>query len=186
MKAFPRWFRVWGVLVVLPLVAASPARAQGQSAGLETGFSLLSDLVTLVDRAGQGLIDAPAAGARILALAERLTSAAAAKRVDPIFAVRYSRLLSALRQGLLTDPGMLYWPMYRYEMADFIEQRTGRPPDWDRLLLVVGDHGGSGVGLALLVEPVMSEVVSLHLHLETIDRRSEVLESYLQRAQRKR
>jgi len=75
------------------------------------------------------------------------------ERGGPAFRVRYARLLSALRQGLLADPGLLYWPMYRASMMDFIEERTGRPPDWSKLAFVVGDHGGSGVGLAVLVEP---------------------------------
>jgi hypothetical protein len=111
-----------------------------------------------------------------------VSAAAAAKSVDPIFVVRYARLLSALRQGLLADPGMLYWPMYRASMVDFIEERTGRPPDWSKLVFVVGDHGGSGVGLAMLVEPVMSEVDSLHVHLESLDRREAILESYMKGA----
>jgi len=120
--------------------------------------------------------------ADLLVLAKRLQTAAGANAVDPLFAVRYARLLSALRQGLLADPGLLYWPMYRASMMDFIEERTGRPPDWSKLVFVVGDHGGSGVGLAVLVEPVMSEVVSLHIHLETLDRRQAILESYMKGA----
>jgi CubicO group peptidase (beta-lactamase class C family) len=27
------------------------------------------------------------------------------------------------------DPAGLYWPMYRYALAEFIEGRTGRAPD---------------------------------------------------------
>jgi hypothetical protein len=50
------------------------------------------------------------------------------------------------------------------------------------LLFVVGDHGGSGVGLALLVEPVRSEVVSLHIYLASRDRRPAILESYMKGA----
>ena len=38
----------------------------------------------------------------------KVSAASAAKSVDPIFAVRYARLLSALRQGLLADPGLLW------------------------------------------------------------------------------
>jgi hypothetical protein len=72
--------------------------------------------------------------------------------------------------------------MYRSSMIAFIEERTGRLPDWDKLRFVVNDHGGSGVGLAMLVEAVMEEVVSLHLHLETLDRRADVLGGYLERS----
>jgi hypothetical protein len=108
-----------------------------------------------------------------------LKSAQAAKLVDDIFAVRYGRLLSVVRQALLRDPEVLYWPMYRFTLAGFIEERTGRMPDWDNLLFVVNDHGGSGVGLAVISDAVMSEVVSLHIHLETMARRPEILQSYM-------
>ena len=94
--------------------------------------------------------------------------------------------MSAVRQALIADPEVLFWPMYRYKMVDFIEERTGRMPEWDKLLSVVSDHGGSGVGLAVLVEAVMSEIVSLHIHLETLERRPAVLQGYLERMQKTR
>jgi hypothetical protein len=168
------------VLLAAAIAAATPVRAQ--TSPRPPGYALLSDLVALMDQAARGVAEPAAVSADLLGLAKRLQTAAAAKSVDPIFAVRYTRLLSALRQGLLADPGMLYWPMYRASMMDFIEERTGRPPDWSKLVFVVGDHGGSGVGLAMLVEPVLSEVVSLHIHLEGLDRREAILESYMKGA----
>jgi hypothetical protein len=54
--------------------------------------------------------------------------------VDDLFALRFGRLLSAVRQAVLTDPEVLYWPMYRHTMMDFIEERTGRVPDWKEVL----------------------------------------------------
>jgi len=170
------------VFAAAGVAQASPAQAAGQQPAGEVGFTLLRDLVAAVDQAARGAADAAATNTALLTLAKRERAAADAKTVDPMFAVRYTRLLSALRQGLLADPGMLYWPMYRASMIDFIEERTGRPPDWSKLVFVVGDHGGSGVGLAVLVEPVMSEVVSLHIHLETLDRRQAILESYMKGA----
>jgi hypothetical protein len=169
------------------VVASSLAVAEPiQKPRDETGFKLLNELVILLDRAGQGSIDTNAVNTSLLGLAKELKTARDAKRVDALFAVRYSRLLSALRQALLTDPELLYWPMYRFSMVDFIEERTGRMPDWDKLLFVVNDHGGSGVGLAMLVEAVMSEVVSLHVHLETLERRPVILQEYLERMQKAR
>jgi len=171
------------ILLVAPnLVLAAPAQKPGE----EIGYKLLSDLVLLLDRAGQGTIDTSALNTGVLGLAKELKTARDAKRVEALFAVRYSRLLSAVRQGLLSDPGLLYWPMYRFSMIDFIEERTGRMPDWDKLLFVVNDHGGSGVGLAMLVEAVMSEIVSLHIHLETLERRPAILLTYLERMQKAR
>jgi len=176
------------IAVVLFLFAGwSPAAAApAQKVETEIGYRLLSDLVLLLDKAGQGTIDTSALNAGVLGLAKDLKTARDAKRVEPLFAVRYSRLLSAVRQGLLTDPELLYWPMYRFSMIDFIEERTGRMPDRDKLLFVVNDHGGSGVGLAMLVEPVMSEIVSLHIHLETLDRRPAILKEYFEKAQKAR
>jgi hypothetical protein len=103
------------------------------------------------------------------------------KRVDDLFAVRYSRLLSAVRQAVIKDPEVLYWPMYRFNMINFIEERTGQTPDWDDLLFMVNDHRGSGVGLGAVSDAVMSEVVSLHIHLENLERRPEILKSYLEK-----
>ena len=168
------------VLVVSNLALAGPV----QPAGDRTGFKLLGDLVRLLSQAGQAKMETAALNAGLLSLAKELKAAQGAKRVDPLFAVRYSRLLSAVRQGLLTDPEVLYWPMYRFSMIDFLEERTGRMPDWDKLLFVVNDHGGSGVGLGMIVEAIMSEIVSLHIHLETLDRRPAILQSYLEGAQK--
>jgi hypothetical protein len=170
------------LMVVIVLSPAFSVLADAEPAAPHPGYALLSDLVAVVDQAARGAADAAATNTALLTLAKSARAAAGAKTVDPIFAVRYTRLLSALRQGLLADPGMLYWPMYRASMMDFIEERTGRPPDWNTLVFVVGDHGGSGVGLALLVEPVMSEVVSLHIHLESLRRREAILESYMKSA----
>jgi hypothetical protein len=100
--------------------------------------------------------------------------------------VRYSRLLSVIRQAILSDPETLYWPMYRFTIVGFIEERTGQMPDWNKLLFTVNDHGGSGVGLAIIVEAVMTEIVSLHIHLETAQKRQGILEGYLQKAQKSR
>jgi hypothetical protein len=117
----------------------------------------------------------------ILLLAKELKLAREAKNVDDLFAVRYSRLLSAVRQAVTRDPEVLYWPMYRFRMIDFIEECTGQMPDWDDLLFMVNDHGGSGVGLGAISDALMSEVVSLHIHLENLVRRPEILKSYLEK-----
>jgi hypothetical protein len=179
-KVLSLWILI--LLAAPSLTLAAPA----QKAEAEVGYKLLSDLVLLLDKAGRGTIDTAAISAGVVGLARELGAARDAKRVDPLFAVRYSRLLSAVRQGLLGDPELLYWPMYRFSMIDFIEERTGRMPEWDKLLSVVSDHGGSGVGLAVLVEAVMSEIVSLHIHLETLERRPAILQAYLERTQKAR
>jgi hypothetical protein len=100
------------VLLAVAVAAATPVRTQ--TSPRPPGFALLSDLVALMNQAARGAAQPAAASADLLGLAKRLQTAAAEKAVDPIFAVRYTRLLSALRQGLLADPGMLYWPMYRW------------------------------------------------------------------------
>ena len=168
------------ILVLATFIQASPAKDPAD----QTGFQFLDRLVVLLVKAvapGGGSVDIDQ---NILLLAKELKSAREAKRVDDLFAVRYSRLLSAVRQAVLRDPEVLYWPMYRFNMIDFIEERTGRMPDWDKLLFIVNDHGGSGVGLATLSEAIMSEVVSLHIHLENLARRSEILKSYMEKSKK--
>jgi len=154
---------------------------QSQAAPGRAGFQLLDRLVALMVRAAAPGGEPADTGTETVFLAKELKAAQAAKQVDDLFAVRYSRLLSAVRQALLMDPEVLYWPMYRYAMADFIEERTGRAPDWKDLLFKVNDHGGAGVGLGTVADAVMAEVVSLHIHLETMARRPDILKGYLER-----
>jgi hypothetical protein len=161
------------------MLTAPTIAGVAQASTEQHGFQLLDRLVVLVTRAAAPGGSSANLDQGIIALARDLKSAREAKRVDDLFAVRYSRLLSAARQAVLMDPEMLYWPMYRYNMVDFIEERTGRTPDWKNLLFVVNDHGGAGVGLGTIADAVMSEVVSLHIHLETLARRPDLLKSYL-------
>lgn len=170
------------MLVEIFFLATFSAAGPGQQPADQTGFQFLDRLVVLLVKAvapGGSSVDIDQ---NILLLAKELKSAREAKRVDDLFAVRYSRLLSAVRQAVLRDPEVLYWPMYRFKMIDFIEERTGRMPDWDELLFIVNDHGGSGVGLAILSDAIMSEVVSLHIHLENLAKRPEILKSYMEKS----
>ena len=171
-------FWILSMVVAVNVSMAAPIRQSGQ----EAGFKMLERLVLLMGRAGQGSGSLDQWNAELLSLARELKSGRDAKRIDALFAVRYSRLLSGVRQALSGDPELLYWPMYRFSMVDFIEERTGRMPDWNKLLFVVSDHGGSGVGLAMIVEAVMSEVVNLHIYLESLDKRQGILQMYLQKS----
>lgn len=147
----------------------------------QSGFQLLDRLVgTIVKAVGSGSGSADL-DQNILLLAKELKSAREAKRLDDLFAIRYSRLLSAVRQAAIKDPEVLFWPMYRYNMVNFIEERTGQMPDWKDLLFMVNDHGGSGVGLGAISDAVMSEVVSLHIHLENLAKRPDILKAYLEK-----
>ena len=170
-----------GALVFgIALFAASSQAAPGQAAQDQAGFRLLERLVVLLVKAGApGGGGGGDVGQDIVALAKEMKAAQAAKQVDDLFAVRYARLLSAVRQAVTMDPEVLYWPMYRFSMFDFIEEKTGQMPDWKRLLFIVNDHGGAGVGLGFIADAVMAEIVSLHIHLETLAQRPEILKAYL-------
>ena len=114
--AFPG--RLYDVMMARFAGAASNLAPNGpvQKQGQETGFKLLSDLVLPLDKAGRGSIDDNAVSAAVLDLSKELKAARDAQRVDPLFAVRYSRFLSVVRQAVLRDPELLYWPMYRSSM----------------------------------------------------------------------
>jgi hypothetical protein len=166
-----------GLFAAAAMSAAQPAQAEASKAGYE----LLDRLVTLLVKAAAPGSGSGDIGQEIVLLAKDAKAAQGAKRVDDLFTVRFSRLLSAVRQALIMDPEVLFWPMYRYEMVDFIEERTGRIPDWKDLLFIVNDHGGAGVGLGVIADAVMSEVVSLHIHLDNLARRPDILKSYLEK-----
>ena len=167
-------------IFTLPML--SPAKSD-QASPDQIGFQFLDRLVVLLVKAaapgGGGSKDISPA---IIDLAKELKAAQKAKEVDDLFAVRYSRLLSAARQALLMDPEVLFWPMYRSAMVDFIEERTGRMPDWKDLLFIVNDHGGAGVGLGMIADAIISEVVSLHIYLMTLAQRPDILKGYLEKS----
>jgi hypothetical protein len=161
----------------LALVATLAAGGSGQAAPPPPGFHLLDRLVVLMVKAvspGGGDISPD-----IIVLAKDLKEARLAKQVDDLFATRYLRVLSAVRQALVMDPELLYWPMYRSTIFDFIEERTGRAPDWKELEFMVNDHGGAGVGLGAIADAVLAEVVALHLHLENVSRLDQIRQSYI-------
>jgi hypothetical protein len=176
--------RVLVLLLTSVLLIAMLFGAERSQAGKDqqAGFALLDRLVILVVKsAAPGGGGGQDIGPGAVLLAKDLKAAREAKQVDDLFAVRYSRLLSAVRQAATMDPEVLYWPMYRYTMADFIEERTGKAPDWKALAFMVNDHGGAGVGLAAIADAVLSEVVTLHLHLENLSRRDGIQQGYLER-----
>ena len=166
-----------GIFAGAPVGLAQSPQAGGDKSGYQFLERLVSLLVKSVAPGGGG-----DAGQEVVVLARDLKVAHAAKRVDDLFNVRYSRLLSAIRQGVLQDPEVLYWPMYRFAMMDFIEERTGQMPEWKEVLFHVNNHGGSGVGLALLADAIMSDVVSLHIHLDTLARRPEIRKDYMEKS----
>ncbi len=176
-------------LMVCPLAGALALAAFGvpglaKEPADPIGFQLLDRLVITMIKAVAPGGEPSHLDQDILVLSKELKSAREAKSVDDLFAVRYSRLLSAVRQAVTQDPEVLYWPMYRFRMIDFIEERTGQLPDWDDLVFMVNDHGGSGVGLGAISDALMSEVVSLHIHLENQARRPEILNSYLEKGRK--
>jgi hypothetical protein len=166
-----------GVILAAALTVAQPAETPSDPAG----FQFLDRLVALMVKSAAPGGGAGDIGQEVVLLAKDLKVAHEAKRVDDLFAVRYSRLLSAVRQAVLMDPEVLYWPNYRFTMMDFIEERTGRLPEWKEIVFIVNDHGGAGVGLGMIADAVMSEVVSLHIHLETLVKRPDILKGYLER-----
>lgn len=167
-------------LAGLVLIAATPsAKGQAPAAAAHPGYDLLDRLVVLVVASAAPGGGGGDIGQGVLKLARDMKAAHEAKRVDDLFAVRYSRLLSAVRQAATMDPGTLYWPFYRYALANFIEERTGRAPDWKALEFMVNDHGGAGVGLAAIADAVLAEVVALHLHLENLSRLEGIRQGYL-------
>lgn len=179
MKSIVRLMAISLIWILVLAMSNAAALAQGPSD--QSGFPLLDRLVIAIVKAAAPGGSSVDFDQDILLLAKELKSAREAKRVDDLFAVRYSRLLSAVRQAVLRDPGVLYWPMYRFNMIDFIEERTGQMPDWDDLLFMVNDHGGSGVGLGILSDAIMSEVVSLHIHLQNLAKRPDILKNYLEK-----
>jgi hypothetical protein len=182
MKTMKPGFAFVALMIIGAFAAAAPAsRVQASSAPGGAGFDLLDRLIVAVVKGAAPGGNAGDICADTIELAKELKSARESKKVDDLFAVRYSRLLSAVRQSLLMDPEALYWPMYRFSMMDFIEERTGKMPEWKDVLFIVNDHGGAGIGLGMIADAVISEVVSLHIYLETLDKRPEILKAYLDR-----
>jgi hypothetical protein len=172
--------RAGAVLLILALGAGSAAGLAGQAstAADPSGFRLLERLVSiLVKAASPGAPGNPQD--EIISLAHETKGARDAQKVDDVFAARFSRLLSVARIAVNPAPQPSDWPMIRFLMMDFIEQTTGRMPEWKDVLANIEHHGGPGIGLALLADAILSEVVSLHIHLRTLPERPSILKSYM-------
>ena len=89
-----------GLFAAAAMSAAQPAQAEASKAGYE----LLDRLVTLLVKAAAPGSGSGDIGQEIVLLAKEAKAAQGAKRVDDLFTVRFSRLLSAVRQALLMDP----------------------------------------------------------------------------------
>jgi hypothetical protein len=152
--------------------------AQDPAGASPSGFRLLDKLVSILLVAGSpGASVSPLD--EIIGLSGQLKTERAAGRVDDVFAARFSRLLSVVRFSVDPKPQPQDWPMTRFLMMDFIEQATGRMPDGKDIQDNVSHHGGPGIGLAMLADAVLSEVVNLHIYLETLPRRQEIVRRYM-------
>jgi hypothetical protein len=168
--------------LILALGAGSVAglAAQAPAAADPSGYRLLERLVSiLVKAASPGATGSPQD--EIISLAREVKGVRDAQKVDDVFAARFSRLLSVARFAVNPAPQPSDWPMIRFLMMDFIEQTTGRMPEWKDVLANIEHHGGPGIGLAMLADAILSEVVSLHIHLETLPRRPDLLKDYMEK-----
>lgn len=170
---------VW-LLILIPVMAAGSRAGQAPTAADAAGTKLLERLVVVLVKAvspgGPGDVER-----QVIQMAADLKTMREAGKADDVFAARFSRLLTVVRQAVNPDPQTLEWPMMRFLMMDFIEQATGRMPEWKDVLANIEHHGGPGIGLAMLADAVLSEVVSLHIHLRTLSERPLILKSYMEK-----
>lgn len=166
------------VLILAPAAVglASQAPAAANAAGTKLLERLVVVLVKAVSPGGPGDVER-----EVIQMAGDLKAMAEAGTVDDVFAARFSRILSTVRHAVNPDPQPLEWPMMRFLMMDFIEEHTGRMPEWKDVLANIEHHGGPGIGLAMLADAILSEVVSLHIHLKTLSERPSILKSYMEK-----
>ncbi len=120
-------------------------------------------------------------GQEVVLLAKELKAAHEDNRVDDLFAVRYSRLLSAVGRPFSRPRGPLLAdvPLQHGRISSM--ERTGRIPDWEEIQFIVNDDGGAGVGLGMIADAVMSEVVSLIFTWRLWPKGRKILRGYLER-----
>jgi hypothetical protein len=148
------------------------------AAEAKAGFALLENLTKEVVTAAKNEISAAEVEDRLNGLIAEAKKAHSSELIDPYFFKRYSALLAFIKLGLTADdPEGILWPLIERGAGDYIRSVTGSEPPGS-LKANYAQHGA--VGLASISSAVISEVTTLHLYLETKDRRPEVMKYYLQ------
>jgi hypothetical protein len=162
------------------LGAVLPAALSFSAAAAEAkaGFALLESLTKEIVTAAKDEISAAQVKDRLNGLITEAKKARSSELIDPYFFKKYAALLAFIKLGLTADePEGILWPLMERVAGDYIRSVTGSEPPGS-LKANYAQHGA--VGLASISSAVISEVTTLHLHLETKERRPEVMKFYLQ------
>jgi hypothetical protein len=144
----------------------------------KAGFALLENLTKEIVSAAKNEVSAAPVEDRLNGLIAEAKKARSGELIDAYFFKKYTALLAFIKLGLTADdPEGILWPLMERVAGDYIRSVTGSEPPGS-LKADYAQHGA--VGLASISTAVISEVTSLHLYLETKDRRPEVMKHYLQ------
>lgn len=144
----------------------------------KAGFALLENLTKEMISAIKSEGSSAPVEDRLNGLIAEAKRARAAELIDAYFFKKYTALLAFIKLGLTADdPEGILWPLMERVAGDYIRSVTGSEPPTS-LKADYAHHGA--VGLASISTAVISEVATLHLYLETKDRRAEVMKHYLQ------
>jgi len=144
----------------------------------KAGFALLENLTKEIISAAKSEGSGGPVEDRLNGLIAEAKSARSAELIDAYFFKKYTALLAFIKLGLTADdPEGILWPLIERVAGDYIRSVTGSEPPTS-LKAGYAHHGA--VGLASISTAVISEVATLHLYLETKDRRAEVMKHYLQ------
>lgn len=133
------------------------------------GYALLDLIVTAFrDMAMTGTGGFERVDKAIQGMMAEVKKAREEKKIDAVFFKRYTRLLSFIKLSLIPDPQSILQPVIKKEIGEFIEETLGE--EWD------------GKSIGQMAQAIAEEIINLHIYLETIGRKAELMKIYEQKS----
>jgi hypothetical protein len=175
-------FWIPGMILLLALSgwaaqeAAGPVgRAKAPDAPAETASAQQKDITQIPPATGTTLLDLFIDSLRDMAqrgtpenIEKRLqevmiaaNKAREAKAIDPVFFLRFNRMLAVTKLVIVPDPGGILAPVIEVVLGAFVKDMTGRS----------FREGKGPEAINMVANALAQEIINLQIYLDTLDRR---------------
>jgi hypothetical protein len=175
-------FWIPGMILLLALSgwaaqeAAGPVgRAKAPDAPAETASAQQKDITQIPPATGTTLLDLFIDSLRDMAqrgtpedIEKRLqevmiaaNQAREAKAIDPVFFLRFNRMLAVTKLVIVPDPGGILAPVIEVVLGAFVKDMTGRS----------FREGKGPEAINMVANALAQEIINLQIYLDTLDRR---------------
>jgi len=84
-----------------------------------------------------------------------------AKAIDPVFFLRFNRMLAVTKLVIVPDPGGILAPVIELVLGGFVQDKTGRN----------FREGKGPEAVNMVADALAQEIINLQIYLDTLDRR---------------